>query len=102
MPSFAIGPITVPEPAPRLPFLMGHQDRNARVGNDVARGAAENHLPQTTLGISPLDEQIRMERGCIVQDGFAWGTRVQPARRRLGSDTVPLQAKSQLRAARSF
>jgi len=37
---------------------MRHQDRQGRMGQDVAGGTAENHLPHPALGIGPLDQQI--------------------------------------------
>jgi len=39
---------------------MRHQDRQGRIGKDVAGGSAENHLPQSALGIGALDQQVAL------------------------------------------
>jgi hypothetical protein len=39
---------------------MRHQDRQGRIGKDVAGGSAENHLPQSALGIGTLDQQVAL------------------------------------------
>src|SRR6185437_1842515 len=43
-------------PAPAL--SVGHQHRQRRIGQDVPRGSAENHLTQPALRIGALDQQI--------------------------------------------
>ena len=50
---------------------MRHQDRQGRMGEDVAGGAAEDHLPQAALGIGALDQQVALPRRGLRQDGLA-------------------------------
>ena len=38
--------------------LVRHQDRQARMGEDVARRAAEHHLTQTALGVGAFDQKV--------------------------------------------
>lgn len=40
---------------------MRHQDRNFGIGQDRSRRTAKDHLPQTALGISALDDQVRVQ-----------------------------------------
>ena len=50
---------------------MRHQDRQGRMREDVAGGAAEDHLPQAALGIGALDQQVALPRRRLRQDGLA-------------------------------
>ena len=50
---------------------MRHQHRKLGVGEDVARGAAEDHLAQPALGVGAFDEEVAAEFGGLVQQNFA-------------------------------
>ena len=41
------------------PRLVGHQDRQLGLGQDVAGRPAEDHLAQPALGVGALDQQVR-------------------------------------------
>src|SRR5579875_1009998 len=55
----------------RSPPLMGHQDRQRRRRDDVARRAAEDHLAQPALGIGALDQEIGAEARGLFEHGLA-------------------------------
>jgi hypothetical protein len=51
--------------------LMGHENRQLRMRENMAGCAAEDHLAKSALGVGPLDEKIGMECRRIFEDGFA-------------------------------
>src|ERR1700676_1058352 len=50
---------------------MRHQHGQLRVGENVPRGAAEDHLAQAALRISALDDEVAAELLGLGQDSFA-------------------------------
>src|SRR5262249_4718965 len=56
------------------PRLVREQDRNRRLHDDMARGAAEDQLPEPALGIGPLDEQVGIEGLRLLEEGLARGS----------------------------
>ena len=50
---------------------MREEHRQFGRRQDVAGGAAEDHLPQTALRIGAFDQQIGADRGGLGENGFA-------------------------------
>ena len=61
------------------------------LAEDMAGGAAEDHLPQAALRIGALDEQVAAERGGAFENDFAGGARAGFDGHRLGLDAVAAQ-----------
>src|SRR6185503_19601433 len=63
--------------------LVRHQHRQFGVGQDVARGAAEDHLPQPALGEGALHQEVAALRLGGAEDGVAGALALEPDRHRL-------------------
>src|SRR3954468_19785337 len=79
------------ELAPATPerdqISVGHDHREIGLVEDVAGRAAENHLPQPTLGVGALDDQVGAGKLRFAQDGVAGS----PDR---GADLAPLDRQA--------
>ena len=60
-----------PARRPSAPGLARHEHGERSVGEDVPGGAAEDHLPQSALGIGALDQQVALSHRRVRQDRFA-------------------------------
>ena len=49
---------------------MRHQYRQLRIGQNVARGAAEDHLAQAALRIGAFDDEVATEFVRLGEDSF--------------------------------
>src|SRR5262249_44657663 len=81
-------------------LLVRHEHGQHGVAEDVARGAAEDHLAQPALGIGALDEKIAAELPCARQDDLAGAAALRLEGDRLGGNAVELERPRHLRAAR--
>ena len=67
---------------------MRHQHRQIRMGEDVPRGAAENHLAQAALRISAFDDEVAAKLFGLGQDGFPGAALAGSERDRFGGDSI--------------
>src|SRR4051812_45216152 len=77
---------------------MGHEHRQLGMSQDVAGGAAEDHLPQSRLGVSALDQKVRVKRPGEFENGLANRAGLDPPSDGFGSDAVALKGPRQLLA----
>src|SRR5579871_3467426 len=80
-----------PYPPNIPPRSVRHQYRQGGTGQDVARGAAEDHLAQAALSVGALDEEVAAERLCDRQDSLAGRAALEADRQQLGVEAVALQ-----------
>src|ERR1700722_7873298 len=78
-------------PGSRRSMSVRHQDRQAGICQDVTRGSAEHHLPQSALCIGALHQQVAALFGRVLERGLARRL-ARPARAGLDHQRLRLDA----------
>src|SRR5215468_2368985 len=73
-----------------------HEHRQLRVAENVAGGAAKDHLPQSALGVGALDQEVAAQRLRVGQNRLARHAAVKTYGQRFCRYPIQLQIAAQL------
>src|SRR5215470_4422541 len=80
---------------------MCHEHRQFRVAENVAGGAAKNHLPQSALGVGTLDQEVAAQRLRVGQNRLTRHAAIKTYGQRFCRHPIQLQIAAQLLPGRS-
>ena len=75
---------------------MCHEHRQFRVVDNVAGGAAKDHLPQSALGVGALDQEVSAQRLRVGQNRLTRHAAIKTYGQRFCRHPVQLQIAAQL------
>src|SRR5262249_16340022 len=78
---------------------VGHEHWQFCVAQDVAGGAAEDHLPQSALRVGTLDQEVTAQRLRVQQDRLTRQPAIKTDGQRFCRHLVQLQIPAQLLAS---
>src|SRR6516162_6422639 len=78
-----------------------HEHRQFRVAENVASGAAKDHLPQSALGVGALDQEVAAQRLRVGQNRLTRHATIKTYGQRFCRHPVQLQIAAQLLPGRS-